>query len=475
MDQAAWFSRSSEYIVDEFDVVAIGSGTGGYSAAIRARQLGLTAAIVEKEKIGGTCLHKGCIPTKVWLETAETMARVLRAGDFGVRAEGVSLDFSKLVARQHEVVDTIHKSLSSVIQNKHKIEVIQGEAHFRSSSEIAVGDRLIKARHIVIATGSKPKQIPGLEPDGTRILDSDHVLKIESPPQSIAIIGGGAVGSEFASFFTDIGTEVTLIEMMPTIVPLEDADLGKALGRSLASRGAAVLTSASVIPDRTRTYDGKVELTVAYEGEEKRVTADAVLVAVGREAVVDVIGLENTAVEMDGGFIKIDDSYHTDDPSIWAVGDAIGNLLLAHVAGAEGMIAAEAIAGEGPEPLDYNRVPRVTYTRPQVASVGMTVDQAKDAGRHAKSQRISLRTNAMALIHGETDGIAKVVFDRESGDLLGVHLFGPNVSELIAEAALGRFLEASAWELGTSIHPHPTLSEALGEAAQLSVGIGIYR
>jgi dihydrolipoamide dehydrogenase len=462
-------------MVDEFDVLAIGSGTGGYTAAIRAKQLGLSAAIVEKDKIGGICLHKGCIPTKVWLETAETMTRVLRAGDFGVRAEGVSLDFPKLVARQHEVVDAIHKSLSSVIQNKHKIEVIQGEAHLLSPSEIAVGDRRIKAKHIIVATGSKPKQIPGLEPDGTRILDSDHLLRMENPPRSIAIIGGGAIGSEFASFFTDIGTEVTLIEMMPTIVPLEDADLGKALARSFAARGVSVMTSASVVPDKTRTYDGKVELTVDHEDEVKQVVADAVLIAVGREATTDALGLDNTAVTMDGSFIKVDDAYHTDDSSIWAVGDVIGNFLLAHVAGAEGMIAAEAIAGEGPEPLDYNRVPRVTYTRPQVASVGMTVDQAKDAGRDAKSQRITLRTNAMALIHGETEGIAKVVVDRESGDLLGVHLFGPNVSELIAEASLGRFLEASAWELGTNIHPHPTLSEALGEAAQLSAGIGIYR
>jgi len=462
-------------MVDEFDVLAIGSGTGGYTAAIRAKQLGLSAAIVEKDKIGGICLHKGCIPTKVWLETAETMTRVLRAGDFGVRAEVVSLDFPKLVARQHEVVGTIEKSLSSVIQNKHKIEVIQGEAHLLSPSEVAVGDRRIKAGHIIVATGSKPKQIPGLEPDGTRILDSDHLLRMDNPPRSIAIIGGGAIGSEFASFFTDIGTEVTLIEMMPTIVPLEDADLGKALARSFAARGVNVMTSASVVPDKTRTYDGKVELTVNHEDEAKKVVADAVLVAVGREATTDALGLDNTAVTMDGSFIKVDDSYQTDDSSIWAVGDVIGNFLLAHVAGAEGLIAAEAIASEGPEPLDYNRVPRVTYTRPQVASVGMTVDQAKDAGRDAKSQRITLRTNAMALIHGETEGIAKVVVDRESGDLLGVHLFGPNVSELIAEASLGRFLEASAWELGTNIHPHPTLSEALGEAAQLSAGIGIYR
>ena len=461
--------------MDEFDVVVIGSGTGGYTAAIRAKQLGLTAVIVEKDKIGGTCLHKGCIPTKVWLETADTMARVRDAAEFGVRTEPPTLDFPRLVERQHEVVGAIHKSLSSVIENKHKIEVIKGTATLKSANGVIVGDRILKAKHVVIATGSKPKQIPGLEADGERILDSDHLLRLDTLPTSIAIIGAGAIGCEFASFFTDIGVDVTLIEMMPTLVPLEDADLGKALARSLESRGAQVLTSASVIPDRTKTSDGKVELTVSHQDQEKQVVADAVLVAVGREAVTADLGLENTAVKLDRGFIKVDGSYHTDDPAIWAVGDAIGNLLLAHVAGAEGMIAGDAITGNDPEPLDYNRIPRVTYSSPQVASVGMTVDQAKEAGHDAKSQRITLRSNAMALIHGRTDGMAKVVFDRESGDLLGVHLLGPNVSELISEAALGRFLQASAWELGTNIHPHPSLSEALGEAAQLSAGIGIYR
>jgi dihydrolipoamide dehydrogenase len=461
--------------VDEFDVLVIGSGTGGYTAAIRAKQLGLSAAIVEKAKIGGTCLHNGCIPTKVWLETADTMARVRDAAQFGVRSTPPTLEFPSLVERQHEVVGAIQKSLTSVIQSKHKIEVIEGAAVLQSPHEIAVGDRRLTAKHVVIATGSKPKQIPGLEPDGERILDSDHLLRISNLPESIAIIGAGAIGAEFASFFIDIGTEVTLIEMMPTIVPLEDADLGKALARSLEARGAHVLTAASVIPDRTRTFDGGVELTVSHRDQEKQIVADAVLLAVGREAVTDDLGLEDTAVKVDRSFVKVDGSYRTDDPAIWAVGDVIGGLLLAHVAGAEGMIAAEAIAGSDPEPLDYNRVPRVTYTSPQVASVGMTVDQAKEAGHDAKSQRITLKANAMALIHDQTEGMAKVVLDRDSGDLLGVHLLGPNVSELIAEAALARFLQASVWELGTNIHPHPSLSEALGEAAQLSAGIGIYR
>lgn len=462
--------------MDSFDLVAIGAGTGGYTAAIRAKQSGLSAAIVEKSRVGGTCLHRGCIPTKVWLESADALTRVRRAGEFAIRTDdGATLDFPALVERQHKVVDTIHDSIRSVIERKHKIEIIEGEARFKSSTEITVGERTLTAKHIVIATGSQPKQIPGLETDGQRIHDSDSLLQIESPPASIVIVGAGAVGSEFASFFTDIGTEVTIIEMMPTIVPLEEPDIGKALAKALEARGATVLTSAKVLTDRTRTYDGKVELTVEHEGAEKQVTADAALVAVGREAVVAGLGLENTGVKLERGFIAVDETYRTDDAAIYAVGDAIGGMLLAHVAGAEGAVAADAIIGKDPDPLDYSRVPRVTYAHPQVASVGMTVEQAKAAGLNAKSQLVSFRPNAMALIHGETDGMARVVYDEDSGDLLGVHLFGAQVGEMISEAALGRFLQASAWELGTNIHPHPTLSEAMGDAAQLSAGISIYQ
>lgn len=461
--------------MDDFDLVVIGGGTGGYTAAIRAKQHGMSAAIVEKSKVGGTCLHRGCIPTKVWLESAEILTRVRRAGEFAVRTgDGASLDFPALVERQHKVVDTIHDSLRNVIESKHKIEIVEGEARFASSNGIVVGDRTLKAKHVVIATGSQPKQIPGLETDGAHIHDSDSLLQLESPPASIVIVGAGAIGCEFASFFTDIGSEVTLVEMMPTIVPLEEPDIGKALAKALEARGATVLTATNVVADRTRTFDGKVEVTVESDGVEKPIVADAVLVAVGREAVVAGLGIENTGVKLERGFVAVDETYRTADPAVYAVGDSIGGMLLAHVAGAEGFIAAEGVAGNEPEPLDYSRVPRVTYSHPQVASVGLTLEQAKEAGHSAKSHRVSFRPNAMALIQGESDGLAKVVIDEESGDLLGVHLYGAHVCEMISEAALARFLQSSAWELGTNIHPHPTLSEALGEAAQLSAGISIY-
>lgn len=459
--------------MDDFDLVVIGSGTGGYTAAIRATQLGMTAALVERSKVGGTCLHRGCIPTKAWLYSAEALRGIRHAPTFGVSAGEPKLDYPTLKQRQAFVVDSLHKGLLGTI-GKHKIEIVEGQAKIASPTEVMVGERKLTAKQIVIATGSQPKQIPGLETDGERILNSDHLLALEAPPKSIAIIGAGAVGSEFASFFTDIGTEVTLIEMLPTCVPLEDADAGKVLGKALAERGVNVMTSAKVLADRTKSYDGVVELTVEHGGETKQVKAEKVLVAAGREAVTGDLGIENTKVQVEGGWVKVDGSYRTDEPNIYAVGDAIGGLLLAHVAGAEGHIAAEALAGKDVEALDYQRVPRITYSHPQVASVGMTVEQAKEAGHNPKAQRFSLKTNAMALIQDETEGFAKVVYDQDSGDLLGVHLVGAHVSELVSEAALARFLQASAWELGTSVHPHPSLSEALGDAAQLSAGISIY-
>lgn len=459
--------------MDEFDLVVIGGGTGGYTAAIRARQLGLTAALVERDKVGGTCLHRGCISTKAWLYAAETLRAVRHAGAFGVVAGEPSLDYATLRQRQATVVETLHKSLRSTIQ-KHKVEIIEGVGKVVSPGEVVVGERRLKAKNIVVATGSQPKEIPGLETDGQRILNSDHLLQLESPPKSIAIVGAGAIGCEFASFFADIGTQVTLIEMLVTCVPLEDADAGKVVAKSFADRGVTVMTSAKVLADRTRSYDGVVKLAVEHGGETKQVKAEAVLMAVGREAVTQNLGLENTKAQIERGWVKVDETYRTDESSLYAIGDAIGGLLLAHVAGAEGHIAAEAIAGKETEKLNYNRVPRVTYSHPQVAAVGLTEAQATEQGHKAKSQRFSLKGNAMALIHDETDGFAKVVFDQESGDLLGVHLVGAHVAEMISEAALGRFLEASAWELGTSIHPHPTLSEALGDAAQLSAGISIY-
>ena len=464
---------NARQVVDEFDLVVVGGGNGGYTAAIRATQLGLTAALIERDKVGGTCLHRGCIPTKAWLESSGFLERVRRASALGVRVDNISLDYPAVVARQKQVVETLYKGLRSTIL-KHKVKIIKGDGQLVSPTQVAVNGRTLSAKNVIIATGSQPKDIPGMEVDGERILNSDHLLQLERIPKSILIVGAGAVGCEFASFYTDVGAEVTLIEMMPTIVPLEDPAVGQTLAKSLAARGVNVMTSARVLPEKTRSYDGMVELTVEHENQSKTVKAEVVLSAVGREAIVDNLGLEKTAVKVKRGWVEVDDAYRTDGASVYAVGDAIGGLLLAHVASAEGFLAAEAIAGRDIEKLDYNRVPRVTYSHPQVASVGMTEQQAKEAGLNAKSQRYSFRNNAMALIEDEPEGFAKVVYDADSGDFLGAHIIGNHAGELISEAALARFIEASAWEVGSSIHPHPTLSEALGEAARLSAGISIY-
>lgn len=460
--------------MEEIDLVVIGGGTGGYTAAIRATQLGLTAALIERDKVGGVCLHRGCIPTKTWLHSAEVLTNARRASTFGVNVSGeVTLDYPALRQRQAAVIEALHKGLRGTI-TKHRIEIIEGHAALASPTEVVVGERRIRARNIVLATGSEPKDIPGLEADGDRILNSDHILALESPPKSLVIVGAGAVGCEFASFFADIGVQVTLIEMMDTVVPLEDADAGKLLARALSARGVNVMTSARVLADRTRTYDGVVELAVEQAGEQKQVSGERVLVAVGRQAVTAGLGLENTSVRLERGWVKVDETYRTDEPSIYAAGDAIGGMLLVHVAGAEGFIAAEAIAGKETEVLDYTRVPRVTYSNPQVAAVGLTEAEARERGHNPKSARFSLKNNAMALIRGEEEGFAKIVYDQDSGDFLGAHLVGAGVADLISEAALARFLQASAWEVGASIHPHPSMSELLGDVAQLSAQVSIY-
>ena len=459
--------------MEAFDLVAIGGGSGGYTAAIRATQLGLTAALIERDQVGGVCLHRGCIPTKVLLETAQNLALVRKSAAFGINAGNISLDYAALRARRDQVVGVLHKSLRSLIQ-KHKVEIIEGDARLLSPTEVEVGGRRIEARHIVLATGSHPKTLPGLEADGERILTSDHCLELAEVPKSIAVIGAGSIGMEFVSFYLDVGAEVTVVEALPRLLPLEDSDLGRGIEKLLAARGATVLTAASVQPEATRTYDSVVELAVEQNGRQQTVRAERVLVAIGRGGLTDGMGLENTSVKVEKGCVEVDGSYRTAEPNIFAVGDVIGGLQLAHVAAAEGYLAAQAIAGKDVEPLDYGRVPRVTYTRPHVAAVGLTEEQARERGGSVKTQRFSFRGNAMALIHDETDGFVKLVSDADSGDVLGVHILGHQGGELIAEAALARFLTASAWEMGSNVHPHPSLSEVVGEAAQLSAGISIY-
>jgi dihydrolipoamide dehydrogenase len=457
-------------VVDVFDLVVLGGGTGGYSAAIRAAQLGLVAAIVEEDKVGGVCLHRGCIPTKVMLESAEALSLVQRSKKLGIEADNIRLDFSSVARRQREVVEGLHKNLQNLIR-KHRIEVIAGRGRFLSPTEIAVGgERKLTARHVIIATGSRSKDLPGLSCDGQHILNSDHALTLETLPESLVVIGAGSVGMEFASAYLDFGCQVSVVEMMPNLLPLEDADLGAGIGRLLAQRGANILTGTRVLADGVRAYDDVVEVPTEREGEKSVLRAQKVLVAVGRQGNVEDLGLEKTGVQTEGGCVRVDEHMRTAEPNIYAVGDVAGGLLLAHVAAAEGVLAAEAIAGQKPEPIDYSRMPRVVYTRPRVAAVGLTEAEAKAQGRQVKLGRYPFRYNAMALIRDEPDGFVKVVTDTESGDLLGVHILGAGADEVIGQGGLARWLDASAWEVAASVRPHPSLSEALGDALEMATG-----
>jgi dihydrolipoamide dehydrogenase len=357
---------------------------------IRAAQLGLVAAIVEEDKVGGVCLHRGCIPTKVMLESAEALSLVQRSKKLGIEADNIRLDFSSVARRQREVVEGLHKNLQNLIR-KHRIEVIAGRGRFVSPTEIAVGgERKLTARHVIIATGSRSKDLPGLSCDGQHILNSDHALTLETLPESLVVIGAGSVGMEFASAYLDFGCQVSVVEMMPNLLPLEDADLGAGIGRLLAQRGANILTGTRVLAD-VALHDDVVE---GHGTRARRGAAAQKVLVAGRRKRED-LG-RRTECNRDGR--SVDEHMRTAEPNIYAVGDVAGGLLLAHVAAAEGVLAAEAIAGQKPEPIDYSRMPRVVYTRPRVAAVGLTEAEAKAQGRHVNLGRFPFRYNAMALI-----------------------------------------------------------------------------
>ncbi|MDP2873584.1 MAG: dihydrolipoyl dehydrogenase [Bacillota bacterium] len=458
--------------------MVLGGGTGGYVAAIRATQLGLKVALVEKEKVGGVCLHKGCIPTKVLLQGADLLSLLKNSEQLGIGAENIRLDYSSLAHRKDKVVADLHRGLTNLLR-KQGVTVLQGHGRFLSPSQIAVEDgsgsapRLLGTKYAIVATGSRPQELPGLPCDGDRFINSDHALDLARPPQSVVVVGAGAVGVEFASLWLDLGAEVTLLELLPHILPQEDQDLGRGLARMFGQRGAKVLTGARVLPD-VRSCNDTVELTVEHGEGRTTVRSEKVLVAVGRQGNVEDLGLENLGVKVSDGFIEVDTYMRTAQPGVYAVGDIAGGLLLAHAAAAEGRTAVEALAGNDVDPIDYTRMPRCVYSRPQVAAVGLTEAEARARGHQVSVGRFPLRHNCMAQIRAEAEGFVKVVADAASGDLLGLHILGPSASELISEGTLARWLDASASELGLSVHPHPTLAEAVGEAALMAAGISVY-
>lgn len=470
----------------DFDLIVLGAGTGGYTAAFRAAQLGMNVALVDQGKIGGTCLHVGCIPTKALLESAEFFARIKKAKDFGILLEGQpDFDYEAIAKRRDHVVKRMWTGLKSLV-DKNKVTWIAGRARFEGPTTIRValvtedgrppsgssgGERVITAKDVIIATGSRVKSLPGLAPDGRRIITSDDVTTKAELPKSIAIVGGGAVGSEFASLFHDLGVAVTLLEYLPGIIPLEDKDASAALERSFTRRGIKVMTKARFDAASVKVGDGGVTLMVGPEGSPAaELKVDQLLVATGRAPNTEDLGLEKTKVQLERGFIKVDGWMRTGQEHVYAIGDAIGGLMLAHVAAHEGIVAVHEIAGEGPEPIDYDHQPRATYTHPQVASIGLTEQQCTERGIEIKKGVFNFAAVAKAVIVGETEGFAKVIADATTDEVLGVHLVGPGVTDLIAEAALGMTLEATAWEIGAATHPHPTLAEVIGEAAMAVSG-----
>jgi dihydrolipoamide dehydrogenase len=472
-------------VSQEYDLVILGGGTGGYVAAIRASQLGLKTAIVEKGKLGGTCLHKGCIPSKALLRSAEVYRAAKHSEDFGVITSEVSFNFVKVQERKNKIIDQLHKGVQHLMKQG-KIDVYEGLGRILGPSifspmpgtisvEMNNGEEneMLIPKNVVVATGSRPRTLPGLEIDGEFVITSDEALELETLPASIIIVGGGVIGIEWASMLSDFGVDVTVIEYADTIIPTEDKEISKEMQRLMKKKGIKLVTGAKVLPETLEKGDG-VSISAEVKAGLKEFKAEKILVSVGRQANVEGIGLENTEIQVDKGFIVTNEFYQTKESHIYAIGDVIGGLQLAHVASHEGIIAVEHIARKDPSALNYDLVSRCIYSNPEVSSVGITEEQAKEKGHKVKVGKFSFRAIGKALVFGESDGFVKIVADEETNDILGVHMIGPHVTDMITEAGLAMVLDATPWEIAHTIHPHPTLSEAIGEAALAVDGRAIH-
>lgn len=471
-------------MAEEYDLVILGGGTGGYVAAIRASQLGLKTALVEKGKLGGTCLHRGCIPSKALLRSAEVYATTKRSEDFGISASDVSVNFSKVQERKNKIVDQLHKGVQHLMKQG-KIDVYEGIGRILGPSifspmpgtvsvEMNNGEdnEMLIPKNVIVATGSRPRSLPGLEIGG-HVMTSDEALEMEDIPNSVIIVGGGVIGIEWASMLSDFGSEVTVIEYADRIIPTEDKEISKEMLRLMKKKGVKVITSAKVLPETLQQGEG-VTISAEVKGEQKEFRAEKLLVSVGRQANIEGIGLENTDIQVEKGYIVTNDYFQTKESHIYAIGDVIGGLQLAHVASHEGIVAVEHIANQNPAPIDYSLVSKCIYSTPEVASVGYTEEEAQEKGYKVKKGKFSFRAIGKALVFGESDGFVKIIADEETDDILGVHMIGPHVTDMISEAGLARVLDATPWEVAHTIHPHPTLSEAIGEAALAVEGKAIH-
>ncbi len=465
-----------------FDVTVIGSGPGGYVAAIRAAQMGLKTAVVERDPAGcgGTCLQRGCIPTKALLHTADLFEDLKNGKEFGIRADNIAIDFATVQSRKARIVQRLSKGISGYLFKKNKITLFSGHGRLEGGKTVVVkndqGETKVQTKNVILATGSKPRSLPGITVDGKGILTSDEILELKEIPKSLVVIGAGAVGVEFASVFSRFGTGVTLVELLPRVLPLEDEEISAEAGKILA-KYMTIHTGART-EAALKTATGVEVAFKTAAGEAKSVTADLLLVAVGRGPVTDGLGLESTKVQLEKGYIKVDNRMETAEPGVFAIGDVVTvdgrpHAQLAHVASAEGIGVTERLAGHHVEPVNYDRVPSATYCQPEVAGVGLTEAEAKKRGYEVKVGKFNFGNLAKPRIVGHDAGFVKVVSEAKYDEILGVHMVGPHATDLISEACVALSLEATTESLFRTMHPHPTLSETLMQAAEAVYGQAI--
>ncbi|MCA1730252.1 MAG: dihydrolipoyl dehydrogenase [Actinobacteria bacterium] len=497
-------------MADKFDLVIIGSGNGGYIPAIRASQLGMSVALVEKEqKLGGTCLNWGCIPTKALLHTAELLNAFHHSEEFGISSSGSELDYEKVAEYRDRVVGRLQKGVQGLMK-KNKVQVFTGAGSFVEPKKIKVegedGEQELEGENVLIATGSAVRTLPGLEIDHEKVVSSDDVVTAKDYPDSVIILGSGAVGVEFASMYADYGTEVTIVEVLDKLVPGEDPEISEELRKRFEERGIRVMTGSmadtgslektddgvkiTVSPvseeeqeeeeeeaDKESTYGGEADAAgdTGEDGDGETLEAEQLLVAIGRKTMIEDLNLDATSVELnDSNEIQVDEFYRTAEDGVYAAGDVIGGYWLAHAAGHEGIIAVEHMAGEDPMPLDQNLIPRVTFCRPEIASFGLTREQAEEEGYEVKESKFPFLAIGKALIEGEPNGFVKVVADTETDLILGMHMIGPKVTDLVAEGVFAKLVEGTPQEIGMAVHAHPSLAEVMGEAAMAVDGHAIH-
>jgi dihydrolipoamide dehydrogenase len=453
--------------MSKYDIIVLGSGPGGYVTAIRASQLGFKTAVIEKENLGGVCLNWGCIPTKALLKSAQVFDYLKHAEDYGLNVKEADKDFSKVVERSRGVADGMSKGVQFLMK-KNKIDVIEGFGKLKPGKKVEVNGTEYSADNIIIATGARSKELPNLKQDGKKVIGYREAMTLKKQPKSMIVVGSGAIGAEFAHFYNTMGTEVTIVEFLPTLVPLEDEEVSKQFGRSFKKAGIKVMTNSSV--EKVDISGKTIKATVKTAKGEEILEAEIVLSAVGIKSNIENIGLEDVGIVVDRDKIMVNDWYQTNIPGYYAIGDVVPGPALAHVASAEGITCVEKIKGMNVEAIDYGNIPGCTYASPEIASVGMTEKQAKEAGFDLKIGKFPFSASGKASAAGTKEGFVKVIFDAKYGEWLGCHMIGAGVTDMIAEAVLGRKLETTGHEVLKTIHPHPTMSEAVMEAVADAYG-----